>query len=878
MKAEEMKKKKRNNNPPQFAEWILKRTACDDIRYSALGDFAEIYFLKKMKSGTLRARLWYWKQAVFSIPEFLKSNFFWRCFMIWNYILISLRNLKKHKVFSAINILGLSLGLTCCILILMHTADEFSYDRFHNNSDTIYAVYNNHHFDNRLSDWVPLPVERTIDKTFPEVKNAVRINTAGGTIRYQDKIYNESFTFTDPAFFKVFTFPMISGSGESVLNDPNSIVLTKSIAVKYFGEEDPVGKTLSVDLGASIKEFTIAGVTDDVPDNSSIKFGMVVNNENLRFSNSWVKRSMPRGWYNTRVYLQLNNSESLQNVKNRFPVFIRDNLQDVLKQARERKRWGDKDLPFTFILKNIKDVHLRSGLNHRGDIQNSYIMLGIAVIVLAIACINFMNLSIGRASVRSVEIGMRKVLGAGRKQLIGQFWSESILLTVLSMAIGIILAVLLLPAFNELSGKNLHLKDFFTPVTGILLMLLIVLTGIISGSYPALVMSRFRPVEILRGKLRLRGKNPVAKLMVIIQFTMSIFLIISTIVLSEQLKYINSKDLGFNKEGVIAINTRERNPESSRRIIENYKDKTSDYTSVKSISGCTTSLYRLAMMDEFVINDKKINAHFSTVYYDYIKTNEMELIQGRDFSREFSTDISGVIVNEKFVKEAQLVSPLGKTIRDRRDRISQIIGVVKDFHYGPFNREIGPSVFNIRPDRGLSFMLVRISQTDITGTIKMLEKHWKEIQPEKSFSFSFVEDDIARHYSDERKWNGIVRYSSILAVLISCMGIFGLTLITVNRRIKEIGIRKVLGAGISQITGLVVKDFVYLVLAANVIAVPPAYYFMNKYLQNFFYRIPLGPQIFIFAGIISIFVAVTTISYLALKAASANPVDSIKYE
>ncbi len=865
---------KKRLHPPRIAGWILNRTISSDIQYSAMGDFEEIYLKKRKKSGAFSANFWYWKQVVCSFPDFLKSSLLWKLSILRNYLVISLRNIIKQKVFSAINILGLSLGITCCILILLFTMDELTYDRFHENSGSIYPVLYENHFLKTKGESLPLPMGQALKAFFPEVKRFVRLNEREAVVRYKDRIFNERITFSDPDFFNLFTFPLISGNNN--LSD-NTIFLTQNIAIKYFGEEDPAGKTLFLNFDSKIKEFFIGGVIKKPPGNSSIRFDFIINLQNLNFlehpgfTNEW-------GLFRTALFLQVEDKRSIPGIESRFPLFIRENMQEYLLRTRELGRWGDRKLPITLSLSNIKDLHLYSGIHYRGKILNSLVLILIAVIVLVIACINFNNLSIGKASVRSLEIGMRKVLGAGRKQLIGQFWSESIIMAAISMITGFVFASLLLPEFNSFSGKNMHLANIITPLNAIILVSLVLLIGIISGSYPALVLSGLKPVEIIKGKFRLKGKNSIARYLIVMQFSLSVILIICTMVLSRQLKFMNSQYIGFKKEGIVVVRTQTDSPPVSRKIIENFKDTVKNYSSVINITGSSTSFSSLVTISINEMNGKNIPVYISTVYYNYLTTTDMELIEGRDFSEKFPTDTSAVIVNRKYVEEMDIESPIGKTVRIGLNPPMHIIGVIKDINFFSLKQDTGPLAFNLLPKRPLRVILVRISESNVFETIKLLRKTWSHIQPGKPFEYTFLDSDIASQYDNDKKWNGIVMYSSFLAILISSMGIFGLTLITVNQKVKEIGIRKVLGAGVSRIMGMVLKEFIYLVLIANAIAWPAAFLLMNKYLENFHYRISPEPQIFILAGSISVTVAVLTISCLAVKAALTNPVKALKHE
>jgi putative ABC transport system permease protein len=505
-----------------------------------------------------------------------------------------------------------------------------------------------------------------------------------------------------------------------------------------------------------------------------------------------------------------------------------------------------------------------------------FILSGIAFIVLFIACINFTNLSIGRASTRSLEVGMRKVLGAERHQLIRQFWGEFLAITGIAVVAAFVLAELMLPTFNRLSGRSLSLGGIFQPVQILFLLILFIIVGIASGSYPALVMSGFRPVEILRGKLKIGGKKPLTRALVVVQFALSIFLIIATIIMGRQIHFMLTADPGFNKEGVVVVQTQESEAEPSNTLMKFFRERMIQQPNIISISGSSTRLGDVGVYP-FEKDGREILVYQNRVDYDFFKTMGIEVVQGRTFSPEFATDKEGVVVNEKLLKDLEIEDPLGKPLKGYSMPLT-IIGVVRDYVFEDFRNSILPALHHNAPTWRIRQMLVRISSENISGTLAMLEKTWKDIQPDKPFQYSFLDDTLEAMYNEEKRWGAIVGSSSALAVLIACMGIFGLTSIAVNRRTKEIGIRKILGASIPQIIDILIREFFWLVGIANIISWPLAYFAMKTLLDNFHYRITLGPQYFILAGVLSFAIAVLTTIFLATRAAIADPVDSLRYE
>jgi len=499
-------------------------------------------------------------------------------------------------------------------------------------------------------------------------------------------------------------------------------------------------------------------------------------------------------------------------------------------------------------------------------------------LILLIAVINFINMSIGRASLRAREVSVRKMLGAGRKQLVHQFWIESVCTALISIVLGLCIAVLMLPVFNTLSIKNLTVYSLFHLNNIVVFLLLIVAVGILAGSFPALVMANFNLTDVLRGKFKLRRKNLFTKILIILQFSISIFLLVASIIMSRQIRFLKNYDLGFDKEGILIVDLQERHNTRSQELFKLFKESIQSHTAVKSVSGCMSSPNRTDVYGMIDNQGKKIYVYCNRVHYDYLRTMKINLTKGRDFSSEFSTDISSVVVNQKLVDELGLEQPIGKTIKIGPEPPLTIIGVVKDFHYESLKQEVQPAALNMDPTSGLSYAVVRISASNITETITYLRERWEEIQSVRPFEYSFLDDDIQLFYADENRWNAIVGYSSFFTILIACMGVFGLTLITVNNRVKEIGIRKILGASLVSILKLVTSEFVKLVLIANIIVWPLAWAVMNKWLQNFAFRVDFGVWPLLVPGIITALIALLTSCGYSLKAALGNPADSLRYE
>ena len=800
--------------------------------------------------------------------------------MFKNYLKIAIRNLTKQKIYSTINILGLAVGLAGAILIFLFVQNELSYDRFHKNTESLYRVYVIFHGQDGGVDrpfrGVTMPQGPAMEEYFPEITHSIRVYRNPATIKTEGNLYNERITQVDKSFFQAFSFPLIAGNPTSVFSQGNAMVLTKNQARKYFGNVNPIGKTLSVTYGREKGDFVVTGVAEQHPSNSSITFDILIDIESgnrLQMNRRWQDNWGGFGW---QTYVLLDNKDSVRSIMDKFLNFTNQYYPPEIEEWRNRGRWKGEGSPISFGLQPITRVHLDPGVQGSLNMSAIFILSGIAFIVLFIACINFTNLSIGRASTRSLEVGMRKVLGAERHQLIRQFWGEFLVITGIAMIAGLVLAEILLPTFNRLSGRSLSLGGIFQPVQILFLLVLFIIVGIASGSYPALVMSRFRPVEILRGKLRIGGKKPLTRALVVVQFALSIFLIIATIIMGRQIHFMLTADPGFNKEGVVVIPVQESEAEASNTIMKFFRERMSQQPKIISISGSSTRLGDVGVYP-FEKDGREVLVYQNRVDYDFFKTMGIEVVQGRTFSPELATDKEGVVVNEKLLKELEIENPLGKPLKGYSMPLT-IIGVVRDYVFEDFRNSILPALHHNAPTWRIRQMLVRISSENISGTLAMLEKAWKDIQPDKPFMYSFLDDTLEAMYNEEKRWGAIVGSSSALAVLIACMGIFGLTSIAVNRRTKEIGIRKVLGASIPQIIDILTREFFWLVGIANIISWPLAYFAMKTLLDNYHYRITLGPQYFLLAGALSFFVAVFTTVFLATRAAGANPVDSLRYE
>ena len=873
-----------SKNPPKIAASLFRWVLPPIDREYLLGDYEESFQRRLKEKGALSASLWYWGQLIYTAPEYLLESFYWRIVMFNNYFKIAYRNILRQRLYSTINILGLAVGLACCIWISLFVLNEVTYDSFHSNLDDIYRIKRiNYDPDGSIRNqtWHFPPVMREqLPDFFPEMELHSRYNTGFGVASYKNTESQEFIGMADAPFFQIFTFPLIFGDPQAVLSRNDAVVLTQSTAQRYFGRENPMGKILTIECGNRQKDFIVTGITEDVPQNSTIQFNLLINISNMPFV--WGYPPALTTWksFNTPIYCLLKENTETKEVEDKFKPFYTQHFNWYTEKEKSRGSWNREGDPFSITLQAMKDIHLNPDVSGGSSQIPLYILSGIALMILVIACINFVNLSIGTSSFRSTEIGIRKVIGAQRRQLIQQFWSESMLRVVLAMIVGIVLAAALLPTFNDLSGSQFVLKDFSSIKNLFLFISLIVLAGIGSGCYPALVMAKSNPVKIFKGQMKLSRKRTFSKSLVIFQFFLSIVLIISSVILRGQLKYLVETNAGYEREGLLAINI--SGSEDRESFVNLYQNKVAQHSGVLAVSACET-LFGAGFSElSMEIESKEFKFHYCQVGYDFIDTMGMKIIEGRDFSKELALDAEeAILVNRTFVKELGLESPVGKTLGNPSRGYPynlKIIGVLEDYHFRSLHQEIYPSMLHVYPSNGLLYMYVRIGGGDTQETLAFLEKSWKELIPGKNFLYFILSDVHESLYQNESMWSEIVQYTSLLAILIACMGIFGLTAITVNNRVKEIGIRKVLGAKTGQIIRLIIKDFITLVAVANIISWPVAFYIMFKVLENYPYRIDIGIHHFLFSGLASLLIAFLAILWLAVKSATSNPVNSLRYE
>jgi len=785
--------------------------------------------------------------------------------MIKNYLKIALRNIRRHKGYSLINITGLAIGMACCLFITIWVLDELSYDKFHENAANLYRVEENQDYSGRQFhvNVTPYPLAPALKDEIPEIIDATRYVWAGGLLfRYGDKaFFEDDIRAVDPSFLQMFTFPLLKGDENVALNSPYSLVLSEDIAEKYFGEEDPLGQMISIN---NQHDFTVTGIMKNIPHNSNLQFDIVIPYEFLRKTG---KTDDEFGSNSIQTFVELQENIPVGQVNEKILGFIRTRLPE-----------SRTDL----VLMPYTRIHLYSYFGWEKDagaVQYIYIFSLIALFVLLIACINFMNLSTARSANRVKEVGLRKVVGALKRHIIQQFYGESVIFAFIALIFAVLIVTLLLPAFSSLAAKELSWG--VTGIESILIGLLTVtlFTGLVAGSYPALFLSAFQPVKVLRRSLKSgAGSSRFRKVLVVVQFSISILLIIGTTVVYKQLNFMKNRKLGWDKEHLVYIYLR-ADIKNSYKILKTELIKDSRILGVTGAYQLPGYNFGNAGGADWDGKDPELEAliGINAVDFDFIEALKIEMAEGRGFSREFSSDISkSFIVNEEVAKIMEKESVVG-------ERFSfvgvegLIIGVMKNFHYQPVRNKIEPLAIHVFPDY-INYMLIRIPPGSISESLQFVENTWNRVIPDYPLEYRFLDEAFDSMYRTEDRMGTLLKYFAILAVFIACLGLFGLASFTAEQRTKEIGVRKILGASVFQVTLLLCKQFLLLVLLANVIACPVAYLVMKNWLQNYAYQTGLGLFIFVAAIAAALIVAIISVSFQAIKAAISNPVDSLRYE
>lgn len=821
--------------------------------------------------------------------------------MIKNYFKIAFRNLFKHKVYSFINIFGLAIGIGCCLLIGLYVQNEWSYDTFHSKSDRIYRVWTQSTAsdgESKLHTGTPLPMGPALRENIPEIEQYTYIFQFNDLVQTADRpdALDENVLVVDRDFFQMFDFNLVEGDTSSVFNNPSSVVITEETARRFFGDQDPMQKNLSIRTGGEFREFTVTGIIEQAPSNSSLAYSMLIPNENLdhllgeRARSSWFS-----GPGSTYVLL---------------PDYVVSSGLDVKLVSMMRGILGEDRLrasEFSIGLQPLTDIHLNTAYPVKfasvSDPTYSYILAAIALLILLIACVNFMTLSISKSASRAKEVGIRKTIGAVRQHLMYQFWGEAFITTTFAMAVGVLVAELLLPFFNALSGTSLE----FSITIGTLLTLaaLAVLISLIAGIYPAVILSGFRPVEVLKGRLNLSAdKSLFRQSMVVMQFAFSIALVFGTMTMRQQLNYVQNKNLGYQKDQVVVIESGlTSSPGTSLEEFFQEGDKRKELLQSKLRSSSEVEDFAVSFFTPVQIagwanlgfedeEGQQRSFHGNVVDADFLPALGIKIVNGRNFSEEYPSDSRrAMIVNEAMVEAFGWENPIGQRLPGPSFEDHEIIGIVENFNFESLHTPVEPLALTMTPSvllSGTNFIQmgnfpvprfsIKLNTNNLSGTMTEVKNAWEEVAPGTPFDFTFVDQALDAQYRKEQRLSGIVTAGAGFAIIIACLGLFGLASLMIVRRTKEIGVRKVLGATSSNIVLLVNKEFTKLVGIAFVIAIPIAWYFMSGWLENFAYRIDIGLGIILMVGLSALVVAWLTVSYQSIKATLVNPVDSLRSE
>ncbi len=806
--------------------------------------------------------------------------------MFKNNLKIAWRNLLKGKTFNLINIIGLSVAIACCILLFLTVNFEFSFDRFHKNLPDIYQVYltQNRAKGVERGTAMPEPLTPALKAEYPIVQHISRLGNGGAEITYKTKKIMESIRFVDEDFLRIFTFPLEKGSVKTALHDLHSIVITEYVAKAIFGKENPVGKTLELNLYNQNQSFVVGGVAKDFPNNSSIGFDVLMRFENY---NNYQQNLDKWDVQNHVTYIKLNAGTNLASFEKSLIPFAKNHFkEDISNIKRDGAKPDANGNVFTVNLTPFANNHFNNELSglEGGPISRVYViaLLAIGIFILLIACINFINLNIARAFNRAREVGVRKTLGAGKWQLLVQFWVETALVCLIAFGFGLLLSSLILPLFAQNFKSQIHLKMLLHPGLLFASFSTFFLITIIAGFYPAWLMLQYKTVLVLKGTVNTTKPGRVRNILLVTQFALSTLLIICTLVTWQQMQYMQNRPLGYNRSEVISIPLGNL---AGTNALEILRQKLQGSPEVESITGSRSNLgvgndgSIMTFVTGFNYNGHEVRTNVQLIDYDYLKTLGIKLLSGRDLSRDFATDSNSVIINEKMAAQIVSKNPVGTFLpfEDNKPPM-QVIGVVKDYNFKSLHEEVEPLSLGINQTKPLQYVFVRIKPVDLNASFNHLKSQWHQIFPNTEFKGSWLNENTERQYQSEKRLSNIFIGSAIIAILISCIGLLAMAMMTMVQRTKEIGIRKVLGSSISGIVVLVSKDFIKLVLLASVLAFPVAYWVMHNWLQSFAYRIDISWWIFALAALIALVIALATVSFQAIKAALANPVKSLRSE
>ncbi len=806
--------------------------------------------------------------------------------MLKNYLKIAYRSVMKNKLYAFINALGLSIAIALSFLVFLYIQDEKSFDQWHNHKNEIFRLKDNvlsedpnasSQYD--VSVYLPALLAPTIKEELSEVVLATRYASGSGLIERNGIVFNEPLRYVDPDFFKMFSLKTKGGNPDKYLENDTDIVISEKIANKYFPGETAVNKDIKLTIFNEDKIYTVAGVFEDLPKNSSLEFNILLNVNNRPY----FKQNMDNwGAYSYPTFIQLQQATDLKDFNNKLDLYYKKYLDNGLEDLKEKFNLSENESAGFLSATKLTDIHWEHEVSwsNATDPQYMYILGGIAILIMLIACINYITLSLTSAAARRVEVGVRKVVGAERGHLVNQFMMESQLLALIALVFALVLVGIFLPYFNEFTSKNIPKEAIYQPIPFSFIVLTTLFIGFLAGGYPSFVLSAFKPILALKNKSSSKLNAGFSQTLVIIQFTLSIFLVICSLVMFKQMNFVTEKDLGYDSEQVVVLPTYTGWSEEGEKLITRFRNKLINDSDIIEVGGTSTSFSNGWSRYGYTIDGVEKEAYVYRIDPYYVDVLDIQLIAGRNFDPVKERNIEGLIVNEALVKDMNWENPLEEMLDWKEDSLGvPIIGVVKDYNFLSLEHQIEPVILTTSSDNGmLTTMLIKITPGEIPLKLAKIEAAWKELAGDKPFDYSFLDEDVASQYKAYQKWTNIMGLSTGFAILIACLGLFGLAGINAVNRTKEIGIRKVLGAEMLQILLLLNKQYVIISLAAALIAIPLSWFAMNTWLSNFNNATPLNWIVFVSAVVLELILALITISYHGLKAANEEPVKALKYE
>ena len=857
-------------HPPGLAVWILERTIHPDIRERVLADLHEMFQTISRNAGRIRALAWYWKQTIQSLPKLGFDFTIWRITMHWLEIKMMWRRMFRQKGLTVINLSGLALGFMLAVLLYAFIESERRFDAFHVNGPRLFRVNTefNHQGEIHKQAFTQAPLGPALKMEQSSVSGFARFLDWDGLVEANDAVFNETVLFTDPDFFSMFTFPLIAGDPDRVFADPNSVVLSRKAAEKYFGQSHPAGEIMRIKISDRFYDFKVTGVVDDAPVESSIQFQILIPFQKLR---DVVGESYFSNWgiFSLVTYLQLEENASASSLQSVLPDFIARHVPENSAVYR---------------LQSLDQIHwahdVSAGLSTPSRRSFSVILGSIGMLILLVAAVNFSNLSMAKASVRMGEMGIRKTLGAVRTRLMKQFWGESLFYSAAAFTLGLVAASLALPVFSGLMNRPLALAGLLTGSNLLVLTGLVGLVGMLAGAYPALALSRFHIVDSLKKQVRFGGGSRFTRTLIVVQFSISIGLAIATGIVFRQVQFMQTKSVGTAPDAILVLHPSES---MERGDVDALRNALSSDSRILGISG--VNAYPGSMHNGTVIRDgdTQHQVQVARIDPDFPALMNLVLSQGRSFSEIRPADLtSAILVNETLYRNLGAPDITQKSLIMKWGGMNQvrIIGVLKDFHTGSLHESIGPLVYYANPEIASRYVLIRYQPNETTSILKAVQTRWDRLMPDEPFVYTFWRDDVRNLYEDERRWNLVFRYSSIMALAIAAVGLLGLSALLMLRRTKEIGIRKVLGASVRDIVAMLSKDFLGLLVAANVLAWPVIFWAMSNWLERFAYRIQLWSQadVFVMSGLFVVGIALCTVMLIAWRAARQQPIRALRSE